>query len=88
MSEGEKLKAIELINRIQYDGGSREDFEKLERVTGDRTFWYVFDELELEGLPPEKILDLFCGQYQYPWPTKLKFQSPTPNAFPTDKGNP
>ena len=64
MSEGEKLEAIKLIKRIQYDGGRREDFEELERVTGDSTFWYAFDEVELEGLAPEKILDLFRGQYQ------------------------
>jgi hypothetical protein len=63
MSEGEKLKAIKLIKRIQYDGGSREDFEELERVTGDTKFWYVFDEKELSGLLPEEILDLFCGHY-------------------------
>ena len=64
MSEGEKYRAIELIKRIQHDGGSRDDFEELERATGDSTFWYVFDELELEGIAPEKILDLFCGQYR------------------------
>jgi hypothetical protein len=63
MNEGEKLKAIKLIKRIQYDGGRREDFEELERVTGDSTFWYVFDEMELSGLLPEEILDLFSGHY-------------------------
>lgn len=63
MSEGEKLKAVKLIQRIQHDGGRREDFEELERVTGDSTFWYAFDEVELSGLLPEEILDLFCGHY-------------------------
>jgi hypothetical protein len=63
MSEGEKLKAIKLIKRIQYDGGRREDLDQLEQITGNSTHWYRFDELKLEGLLPEEILDLFCGHY-------------------------
>ena len=77
MSEGEKLRAIELIERIQRNGGTREDLYELEQATGNANFWYAFDELELEGLLPEKILELFCGSY-VPNPTNAHVLNPGP----------
>lgn len=54
MTGDEKSRSMGLIKRIQGNGGTREDIDELKQVTGNFGFWYVFDELEWEGLLPEK----------------------------------
>jgi hypothetical protein len=56
----QKAEIIALIRRIQFDGGSNENLKELERATGNPDVWIIFDVLELEGMSPEKIYDLFC----------------------------
>jgi hypothetical protein len=65
MNENEKAKTVELIKRIQFDGGSNEDLKALEQATGNPNVWVIFDELEMEGFLPEKVLDLLLGNKQF-----------------------
>jgi len=65
MNEDEKAKTVDLIKRIQFDGGSNEDLEALEQATGNPNVWVIFDELEMEGFLPEKVLDLLLGNKQF-----------------------
>jgi hypothetical protein len=65
MNENEKAKTVELIKRIQFDGGSNEDLEALEQATGNPNVRVIFDELEMEGFLPEKVLDLLLGNKQF-----------------------
>ncbi len=61
MNENEKAKTVELIKRVQFDGGGSEDLKALEQATGNPNVWIIFDVLELEGFLPENILDLLLG---------------------------
>lgn len=57
----EKSKAIELIRSIQSGEGGNEERRALERATGIPNVWMIFDALELEGMSPDKIFNLICG---------------------------
>jgi len=61
MNAREKAVAVELIRRIQAQGGSPEDFRMLEWVTDNPDVWIAFDVLELEGLAPDKVFNLLSG---------------------------
>jgi|GEM_PF-5273099 hypothetical protein len=54
-----RAEIIALIRNIQFDGGSNADYAALERATGNPDAWVIFDALELEGMLPEKIYELF-----------------------------
>ncbi|HEV2694021.1 MAG TPA: hypothetical protein VG347_14090 [Verrucomicrobiae bacterium] len=62
MNETEKTEAIRSIQRIQAGTASEEDFQALERTTGNPDIWILFEALELEGFRPEKILNLLVWQ--------------------------
>lgn len=61
MNEQGRTAAIELIRRIQAQGGSHDEFRALECATNNPDVWIVFDVLELESFPPEKIFDLLSN---------------------------
>jgi len=61
MNRHGKTLAIELIRRIQADGGSHDEFKALEWATNNPDVWIAFDVLELEGLAPDKVFDLLAG---------------------------
>jgi hypothetical protein len=56
-----RFEIVEMIRRIQFGKGGDEDFKALERATGNPDFRFIFDVLELEGMSPDKIFDMFCG---------------------------
>ena len=48
---------MDLISRIQHGEGGNEDFKALEAATGNPNVQVMFDVLELDDMPPEKIMD-------------------------------
>ena len=56
-----RAEIVELIRRIQSGEGGGPELDALERVTGNPNVWAFFGALELEGMAPDKMFDLFCG---------------------------
>jgi len=54
-----RSKIVELIRRIQSDGCDGKELRALERATGNPNVWVVFNELETEGMSPDKIFNMF-----------------------------
>jgi len=48
-----------MIRRIQSGEGGGEARQALERATGNPDVRIIFDVLELEGMSPDKIFELF-----------------------------
>jgi hypothetical protein len=61
MFNSPRAEIVELIRRIQSGEGGSETLKALERVTGNPNVWIFFDVLELEGMSPDNIFDLLCG---------------------------
>ncbi len=57
-----QAKIVELIRSIQSGEGGTEEFQALEQATRNPDVWIMFDVLELEGMAPDKIYDLFCDK--------------------------
>jgi hypothetical protein len=56
-----RTEIVELIRLIQSGEGGSKELKTLERATGNPNVWIFFDVLELEGMSPDKIFDLLCG---------------------------
>jgi hypothetical protein len=54
-----RAEIIEMIRRIQSGEGGGEARQALERATGNPDVRIIFDVLELEGMSPDKIFELF-----------------------------
>jgi hypothetical protein len=54
-----RAEIIELIRRIQSGEGGSEALTALELATGNPNVWIIFNELEIEEMPPEKVCALF-----------------------------
>jgi hypothetical protein len=59
ISSPTRAEIVELIRRIQSDGCDGKELRALERATGNPNVWIIFNELETEGMSPDKIFDLF-----------------------------
>ena len=59
-----RAEIVELIKRVQSGEGGSEALEGIARATGNPNVWIIFDALELEGMLPEKIFDLICGNHE------------------------
>jgi hypothetical protein len=61
MSDSTRAKIIDLIRTIQSGNGGWAEMNALALATRNPDIRIIFDALELEGMPPEKICDMFCG---------------------------
>jgi hypothetical protein len=59
MSSSARAEMIDLISRIQTGEGGSEEIKALERATGNPNVWIIFNELEIDGMSPDKLFDLF-----------------------------
>lgn len=48
-----------MIRSIQSGEGGRDELKALELATGNPNAWIIFNELEIEEMPPEKVCALF-----------------------------
>jgi lysophospholipase L1-like esterase len=61
MNDSTRAKTIELIRRLQSGEAGAEELASLEQATGNSNVWEIFAWLEIEGLAPDKLLDLLLG---------------------------
>jgi hypothetical protein len=61
MNSFSRSEIVELIRRLQSGAGSDGELRTLERATGNPNVRLFFGALELEGMAPDKMFDLFCG---------------------------
>ena len=54
-----RAEIIDLIRSIQSGEGGRDELKALELATGNPNAWIIFNELEIEEMPPEKVCALF-----------------------------
>lgn len=60
-----RAEIVELIRRIQSGEGGGPELEALERATSNPNVWAFFGALELEGMAPDKMCDLFCSHVRF-----------------------
>ena len=53
---------VELIKHVQSSGGDDEQLKALEHASGNPNVWIIFTNLELEGMSPANIFDMFFAQ--------------------------
>jgi hypothetical protein len=61
-NNSEKIKSIELIGRILSGQGGTNDLKALERITGNKDVWVMFDVLELDGMSAEQVFNVFFSE--------------------------
>jgi hypothetical protein len=57
-----RAEIVEQIRRIQSDECGGKELRALERATGNPNVWIIFNELETEGMSPDKIFDMFFAK--------------------------